>query len=309
MTTPRRPQPITEWTTYRRRIEWHPYRPGDPRALGRNVHHDSRNLAYPYRRTAPTLVSVLHARNAPILDQGQVGSCTGNGETGVLATDPNFAALPPHSPALNEALALRIYSGAETIDGDGPYPPNDNGSSGPSAAKAAMALGLIAGYTHILSLADLEDALQTQGVSIGINWYDSFDNPPASGLLTISPDASVRGGHEPMLRGIDVSNRQFYGDNSWGTSWGVKGSFTIGYATMERLLGEQGDGTVSVPVGQPAPTPVPVPTPTPTPVPGGDPASDTLWAATNEWAAGHHTGANAAAADAVNVWGTAKGYH
>jgi hypothetical protein len=304
MTTPA-PQ-LTEWTSYHRAIPWYPFHPRDVRALGRNVHHDSRNLAYPYRRTAPSLVSVLHARNIPILDQGDVGSCTGNGETGVLGSDPNFGSLPSafRSPqALGEQLALRIYSAAETIDGDGPYPPNDNGSSGPSAAKAAMQLGLIAGYTHILSLDDLKDALQAQAVSIGINWYDSFDTPASSGLISISKGASVRGGHEPMLRGIDVNAQTFYGDNSWGTSWGMSGSFVIGWATMERLLSEQGDGTVSVPLGAPAPTPVP------TPAPGTDAASDALWAATGEWAGGHHTGANERAAQAVSTWGAAKGYH
>lgn len=306
MTSTAHPHPRlpSEWSSYRRRIEWFPYHRSDPRALGRNVHHDSRNLWFPYQRTAPALASVLHKRNAPILNQGDIGSCTGNGETGVLACDPNFAALPAGHDTLNEALALRIYSGAETIDGDGPYPPNDNGSSGPSAAKAAMQLGLIAGYTHILSLADLEDALQTQAVSIGINWYDSFDSPSPSGLLTISKGAEVRGGHEPMLRGIDVDAKTFFGDNSWGTSWGVNGSFTIGYATMERLLSEQGDGTVSVPLGSPAPTPVP---PGPSPSPGVDPADTTLWTATKRWSAEPHIEGNHKAAQAVRTWAAAKG--
>lgn len=295
-------QAASAFTVYRRYLPWEAADGRRTLPLGRHVVHDSRNLAYPYRRTAPALVSVLHSRRIPILDQGDVGSCTGNGETGVLGTDPNYGALPTGHTALDEALALVIYSGAETIDGDGPYPPNDNGSSGPSAAKAAMQLGLISGYTHILSLADLQDALQTQAVSIGINWYDSFDNPPSSGLISISKGASVRGGHEPMLRGIDVDAQTFYGDNSWGTSWGVSGSFTIGWATMDRLLAEQGDATVSVPMTQPAPTPVPVP------APGGDAASDALWAATGEWAAGHHTGANERAAQALGTWGAAKGY-
>jgi hypothetical protein len=290
------------WSVTRRRIPWHAAE--GPRALplGRHVNHDSRNLWYPYRRTAPTLVRVVHARNIPILDQGDVGSCTGNGEVGVLGCDPNYAALPAGHPALNEAEALKIYSGAEVIDGDGPYPPNDDGSSGPSAAKAAMQLGLISGYTHCLSLEDVLDALQTQAVSIGINWYTSFDNPPSSGLLTISKGATVRGGHEPMLRGIDVDAQTVLGDNSWGESWGVQGSFSMGWATLERLLGEQGDGTVSVPLGSPAPVPVP-----PSPVPVADAADTTLWAATEGWSAETHVEGNRKAAQAVRTWAAAKG--
>jgi hypothetical protein len=303
------PPTIPEWTVYRRHIPWWSADGERRLPLGRNVTHDSRNLWYRHQRTAPVLVSVTHARNIPILDQGAVGSCTGNGEVGVLGCDPNFAAIPT-GVLLDEAEALMIYSGAESIDGDGPYPPNDNGSSGPSAAQAAKNLGLISGYVHCLSLADVLDALQTQAVSIGINWYDSFDNPPSSGLLTISPNASVRGGHEPMLRSIDVENKLVGGDNSWGESWGVKGSFTMGYATLERLLAEQGDGTVSVPLSSPAPVPVPPvppvpPIPTPTPVADADVA---LWTADRAWAREHHVGDNKHAAQALLAWARVKNF-
>jgi hypothetical protein len=246
-------------------------------------------------------VSKLHARNAPILDQGAVGSCTGNGEIGCLACEPVFAALPKGT-SLDEALALKVYSGAESIDGDGPYPPNDNGSSGPSAAQAAMKLGLISGYTHCLSLVDVLDALQNSAVSIGINWYSSFDNPPASGLLTISPGADVRGGHEPMLRGIDVTAQTVFGDNSWGTSWGVNGSFSMTWATLDRLLHEDGDGTVSIPLSVTPPTPQPPP-----PVPFVS-ADATLWQATRTWSSARHAGTNKQAASAVRTWAKAKGF-
>jgi hypothetical protein len=279
------------------RIEWHAASRARPLPLGRNQVHDSRNLAYPHRRSGAALRSVLHDRHIPILDQGDVGSCTGDGEVGVLGCDPNFAAVPK-GIILNQDLAYQVYSGAEQIDGNGPYPPNDYGSSGPSAAKAAMKMGLISGYTHCLSLADVLDALQSQAVSIGINWYDSFDSPPSSGLLTISPGAQVRGGHEPMLRGIDVDKQEVFGDNSWGSSWGVQGSFSMGWPTLDRLLHEDGDGTVSVPLSQPAPVPVPVP-------PAG--ADAQLWAATGAWSGQRHVGGNRAAATAVRSWARAKG--
>lgn len=288
------------FTVKRRRIEWYPAHAaaGSPvLPLGRHVVHDSRNLAYRHQRTAATLATKLHPRNAPILDQGAAGSCTGNGEVGVMACEPVFGTFPAGT-VLNEALALRVYSGAESIDGDGPYPPNDNGSSGPSAAKAAMKLGLISGYTHCLSLADVLDALQTGAVSIGINWYDSFD-PYTSGLMTISPNAQVRGGHEPMLRGVDVDARTVFGDNSWGTSWGMAGSFTTSWDTLDRLLHEDGDGTVSIPLNQPAPVPVP-------PVPGD--ANAAYWAVGGPWSREPHVGGNGRMAKATQAWGKAKGF-
>jgi len=226
--------------------------------LGRNVRHDSRSLAYRYQAPAEvTLASASWTRHIPILDQGNVGSCTGNALTGALGCDPLNAGLPAGHPALDEAEALRIYSEAETIDGDGPYPPNDNGSSGLSVAQAAKADGLVSGYTHCLSLADVQAALMAGPVLLGLNWYSSFDRPASSGLVAISKGAYVRGGHEVLARSLDTDNKLIGIDNSWGTGWGVNGSFTMSWATLDRLLHEQGDGTVPVPVAAPAPVPAP----------------------------------------------------
>jgi hypothetical protein len=291
------------WTVTAQRIEQH-HLPG--MYLGRNVYHDSRNLAYPWQRQdGRELASQMWTRHIPILDQGQVGSCTGNAETGSLGSDPDFGALPPSPPQLNEALALRIYSGAETIDGDGPYPPNDNGSSGPSAAKAAKNLGLISGYLHCLSLADVLDALEEHPVCIGSNWYDSMDRPDSSGLVSISAGASIRGGHEYLCRGKDVDRQLVFLDNSWGTGFGVKGSFSYSWATLERLLGEQGDGTVSLPLTVTPPAPVPVPVPVPVPA---DDADLALFRQTQAWAGEHHVGQNKAVAGDLARWYSAKGF-
>ena len=230
--------------------------------LGRNVKRDSRSLAYAYKRTtAGTLRDTLWPRHIPILDQGDVGSCTGNAETGALACDPLFGALPAGSGVLNEAMALKLYSAAETIDGDGPYPPNDYGSSGTSVCQAALDLKLISGYTHAAGIADVC-------------------------------------GHEVLARGLNVANQLILLDNSWGTSWGDAGSFTMSWVTLERLLSEQGDATVSVPLTAPAPVPAP-------PVAGAD---QTLWLATKVWAGQRHRGGTAKAAKAVLAWGKAKGY-
>ncbi len=301
------PPATTAWYTEHVRIPEHRV-PG--KRLGRHVSHDSRNKAYPWRAGGGPLTSQLWPRHTPILDQGDIGSCTGNMETGDLGTDPVYGALPAAyraAAALNEALALKIYSAAETIDGDGPYPPNDNGSSGPSAAKAAMKLGLISGYLHCLSLADVLDALEEHPVGIGANWYDSFDSPDSSGLVTISPGAQVRGGHEFLCRGKDIAKKMVYCDNSWGAGWGSQGSFMFSWDDLERLLTEQGDGTVSLPLTTPAPVPVPVP-PGPSPDPGPDDADTTLWRNAGTWAGERHTGQNKAAAGDLKTWAAAKGF-
>src|SRR6185437_16448546 len=90
--------------------------------LGRHIHLEARMLARPYAGPRKAITSVQHVRHIPILDQGDVGSCTGNAATGALGTSPVFDALPGKHIALDENEALRLYSAAEVIDGDGPYP-------------------------------------------------------------------------------------------------------------------------------------------------------------------------------------------
>jgi len=271
--------------------------------LGRHYVYDSRSAAYPYKRRAVDLAAVLHNRDIAILDQGNVGSCTGNAMDGCLGTDPLFATLP--SLVLDESEALNLYSAAESIDGDGPYPPNDNGSSGTSVMQAALEAKLISGYTHALTLADMQDALQSVPVIIGINWYSSFDSPSSNGTISITRSAYIRGGHEVLVRGDDPSAMRLFADNSWGAAWGVNGSFLIPYDVMTRLLAEQGDCQVPVPLTAPAPVPVPVPTPVPAPdadlAYGADPR---LIA----WAARRHWGDNLYAAQQYSKWRAAHGY-
>lgn len=297
------------YTVKHRRIPWVPAEGPRPLPLGRNLHHDSRSLAYLYRAGTVPVVDRLWPRRIGILDQLQVGSCTGNAEVGALGTDPLFDTLAPAGKQLNgEATALALYSAAETIDGDGPYPPQDNGSSGLSVCQAAKNEGLISGYTHCLTAADVLQALMAGPVLLGIDWYSSFDHPAAAaGVVSIAPGATIRGGHEIVARGVDVTAQMIVMDNSWGTSWGDGGRFQFSFATLERLLADGGDCTVPVPLSQPAPVPAPFP-PSPAPVPPAADAADlALVQALDPWAAEHHVGQNAHAATSYQAWREEKG--
>jgi hypothetical protein len=228
--------------------------------LGRKVNHDPRSLAYPYVATTTTLASVTHSRMVPIFDQGSLGSCTGNAAVGAVGTVPLFASDKVLRTTLDEAFAVKVYSSATLLDdAPGAYPPTDTGSDGLSVAKVCKSLGLISGYTHCFSLAAVQTALQTTPIIIGINWYSGFDSPDANGLVKVS--GTVRGGHEVCLVAIDVVAKTVTAANSWGSSWGAAGYFTFSWADLQRLLSEQGDATVLLPLTAPAPIPVPVPTP------------------------------------------------
>jgi hypothetical protein len=241
--------------------------------LGRHVKHDPRSLQYAFKATGDTLVSKRWSTDSDlVLDQGDLGSCTGNATTGALICSHGNPIHDSLSDAqrsgLNESLAVKIYEQATATDGfPGQYPPTDTGSDGLDAAKAAKTFGYISGYTHALSLDDVLGALQHGPAIIGANWKTGFDNPSRDGQVQYT--GTVRGGHEFCLDEIDVENQRVWFRNSWSASWGVNGRAWMSFDTLAAVLADQGDVTVFVPLSLPAPTPTP-PTPTPTPEPSDD---------------------------------------
>lgn len=217
----------------------------DLRPLGRHVEHDPRSRDYPFEVVAATpLRKVLWRRYGRVLDQGQLGSCTGNAITGALNTSP---LRKTGAISLTEKDAVSIYEAATIVDGiPGQYPPDDTGSSGLAVCKVAKIRGLISGYRHAFTLAQALQALMVGPVITGVSWYEGFDTPDASGLVTIS--GQVRGGHEFEVLGYDPTTDLLTAVNSWGTLYGVSGRFHFTSKTWEVLLGQQGDVTVPLPL-------------------------------------------------------------
>lgn len=207
-----------------------------------------------------------------MLNQGNLGSCTGNATVGVLGTEPYFTALRAAFPnaVFNEALAVQIYSAATQIDGDPDhYPPTDTGSDGLSVAKIAQQMGFISGYRHITSINAAHTAIQSGPFITGVSWLSGMDEPDADGLVHAT--GTLRGGHEFEVIGYDAVSGLWEFVNSWGTSWGKGGHFFLSDADYTRLLADDGDATQFVPITQPAPTPTPQPAPGPvSPTPAND---------------------------------------
>jgi hypothetical protein len=242
--------------------------------LGRHVQHDPRSRAYAVSDDLlpSTYTSAVHQVRIPVLDQGDLGSCTGNAAEAFAGSDPLYSdipisvkARPSSSPDVAEQQAVALYSAATKLDDvHGQYPPTDTGSTGVAVAKAAQTAGLISGYQHAFSLDTALKALAVSPLIIGVNWYEGFDQPDANGVVKVSGE--VRGGHEFLLFAIDAEQQRVLARNSWGTIWGVQGTFSFSWDDFGRLLDEDGDATLFVPLTSPAPTPTPpVPTPTPTP--------------------------------------------
>lgn len=61
-----------------------------------------------------------------------------------------------------------------------------------------------------------------QDIDRGFNDYDG------SGIIQVAK-GETKGSHYTCLRGYDRAERKFFGDNSWGKSWGKSGRYEISY--------------------------------------------------------------------------------
>lgn len=216
--------------------------------LGRHVEHDDRSRAFAFlaaRQVVP-LRSVSWPRYGEVLDQGNLGSCTGNAAAGALNTKP----VHRKGRIFHEPDAVDFYSAATALDEwDGGYPPDDTGSSGLAVAKALLQRGLIRAYQHAFGIDETLQALMHGPVITGVNWHEGFDRPDSRGRVVVEGD--VRGGHEFEVLGLrlarNVDESYVVAVNSWGRGWGDRGRFYFTVADWRSLLAEQGDVTIPLP--------------------------------------------------------------
>jgi len=231
---------MSDAVVYRRLIAEHPSEAGGGR-LGRHIEHDPRSRDY-RAEGAPAITDVEHKAHGLPLNQLRAGKCTAEALSGAQNCDPFYplryadGRLAPLTDADSDQLYIR-----ETTDEGQPYPQYDPGGTGLAVCRAARELGWLQRYAWAFTFDEALRALVMRPAIIGCNWYDSMDTPDSNGLVTISANASVRGGHEIVAVSINTRAQLVGFWNSWGTGWGDGGRFWMGYATVERLLAEQGD--------------------------------------------------------------------
>jgi hypothetical protein len=226
------------------------YEAVDPR-LGRTLHLDARSLAYAVERDAAAMgrtpKTVLWQRVLGILDQGSLGSCTGNAGVGALGTQPFYDAMGRQMPldvAAAERYAVQLYADATRLDvWPGSYPPEDTGSSGLAVCKVLRSRGVIAGYRWATSPAGLARLLQEGPVLLGMPWYERVLRAGAHGFIDRPGwrGTPIAGGHEVELIGIqvdehDLSKSVLTFANSWG-QWGDGGYGRFRVSTYAALSG------------------------------------------------------------------------
>jgi hypothetical protein len=213
-----------------------------PYTLGRLVNHDPRSKMFIYQGPNIAVRNITWERYSPIIDQGNLGCCTGAAMAGWLGcaphqTDPELAKL------YNLDYAHKLYSRATQIDPfPGCWPPTDTGSSGLAVAKAAQEAGEISRYKWATSADGLVRALQTGPVIVGIPWYEGMFTPDRDGRVW--PTGALAGGHEVLIRGL--RDRDLILSNSWGIGWGMKGEAFLPLDVWATLRKQQADVTIPI---------------------------------------------------------------
>lgn len=246
-----------------------------PHLLGRRYEFDPRDFRlatiHPAHAALPIPRSALWA-DTVVLDQGDFGTCVGNGFAGFGISDPI-------DDAYTEKDARAIYYEATVIDGhpDDPDAPGggQQGSTVRSGAKAMVARGRLRGFAFTTDLNAIIEWLGLHGpVVFGSDWTKDMFTPDAQGF--IHPTGAVEGGHCYVAIGYDLNAGWLRFRQSWGKGWGpLGGDFLVALPDVAKLLGgieSPGEACVAdevalVPVPGPTPDPAPAPAPAPAPTP------------------------------------------
>jgi hypothetical protein len=206
---------------------------------GRIVRLDDRDAKYPIREL---LGHVARLRSYTwackvVLDQGNVGACTG------FSVAAEGAARPVVIAGVTNRTGMELYKRARQLDD---IPGEDyEGSTVRGAMKAAVERGWYSEYRWAESVQDVAAAIGYHGpVVLGINWYAGMEEPDGKGV--IRPTGHLRGGHAILCNGFSNKTALFRLHNSWGDEWGIGGACYISWDDLEMLLRRDGEACVPV---------------------------------------------------------------
>jgi C1A family cysteine protease len=201
----------------------------------------------------------LRPQCPPVYDQGQLGSCTANGIGGAI----QFEQMKQQAASIFTPSRLFIYynerviehtvssdSGAQIRDGiksvakQGacpetlwPYVIANFAQKPPAAAYTSALQSKVKLYQRVAqTLAQMQGCLASGYPFVfGFTVYESFESQAVaqSGVVPMpAAGEQVLGGHCVVAVGYDDSQQRFIMRNSWGTSWGQQGYFTMPYAYL-----------------------------------------------------------------------------
>jgi hypothetical protein len=216
--------------------------------MGRHVVHDPRSRAFAVDTPSTVTVtrSFRHKIFGPKPNPNQVvGCCTGVDQC--VRADAQGNRVRGQILTMDDAIAL--YKRATVLDAvPGTFPPDDTGSSGLAAAKAAREAGLIDRYEWIFDktpdASRVLAALRFYPVGVGTVWTNDMFNPNSRTLL-VEPTGEIAGGHQWSIIGYSTRYDAFEGFCWWGADFGANGMFRIRRRHLAELLANDGDAHVT----------------------------------------------------------------
>jgi C1A family cysteine protease len=205
----------------------------------------------------PTSVD-LRPNCPPIYDQGQLGSCTANAIAGAVQFDQLKEHQQTFTPSrlfiyynerviehtVNSDSGAQLRDGIKTVAKQGVCPENmwpyniTMFEEKPTNACYQEARQYeIKQYQRLVqNLNQMKGCLATGTPFVyGFSVYESFESETvaATGHAPLpQPSEQMVGGHAVVAVGYDDANQWFICRNSWGTTWGMNGYFTIPYAYL-----------------------------------------------------------------------------
>lgn len=220
---------------------------------------DQRDFKYKAQRgiTVPKIVD-LRSKCPPIVDQGQISSCTAN----AIASAIQFDAMQQKTQDMTPPSRLFIYYNERVIEHS---VKSDAGAMIRDGIKSVAKIGVcdeslwtysddgvkltkkppVKCYKNANRKALLYQSLDNSNLDIllgclaannpfifGFTVYESFESPSVAktGIVQMpSSNDRVLGGHATLCVGFNKDQKRFIVRNSWGLRWGQEGHFTISF--------------------------------------------------------------------------------
>jgi len=212
----------------------------------------------------PTLLTLppksdLRAKCPPVLDQGQLGSCTANAIANAHLFDQmKQKAADTFAPSrlfiyynervmehtVSEDSGAMIRDGIKSISKQGVCPESmwpyvvSKFATKPTAGcyKAALDHQAVSYQRVLQNLMQMKGCIASGfPFVVGFAVYESFESDAVARTGTVplpAPTEAVIGGHAVLAVGYDDAKQRFHMMNSWGAGWGDKGFFTMPYAYL-----------------------------------------------------------------------------
>lgn len=200
----------------------------------------------------------LRPQCAPVMDQGNLGSCTANAIAAALQFDSIKQGLPGVQLArlfiyyneramegtVDSDSGAMIRDGIKSVANQGvcpesewPYDITLFRNRPPLRCYTDALLDKALSYQRVARSLDQMKACLASGFPFiaGISVYESFDSTTTAEIGHVfmpTRREKLLGGHCVLLVGYDDLMEIFYVQNSWGANWGIKGFFTIPYAYL-----------------------------------------------------------------------------